>query len=200
MCPHTWQNLPHNNTGQALSNEVSAHHRRQCQNYWDTTETICWSSLELLEALATRNQPEKYPSPTVKSGLTRANFRKKDRTGASLTYKHTYQISNQIFISISGCISISGKSVYLFLAVLFIPLFYQFGQRQPKNFSFLIRPRNDSLPLFLPSWVKNKGAPCKGIGVNSTVLRIEPIGFHEMMHIEEAIIQPVRVSHFVIIW
>ena len=62
--PYTWQ---------VLSNEVSAHYRRQCRYYWDIPETIYIS----LEALATSNQPVKYQSPTAESVSTRVNFRKK---------------------------------------------------------------------------------------------------------------------------
>ena len=70
--------------GQVMSNEVSAHYRRQWRNYWDTTETIHISH----EALATRNHPVKYQSPTAKSVSTRANLRKSDRACPGLPYLH----------------------------------------------------------------------------------------------------------------
>ena len=79
---HRWQNLLHIWGRICQMSYQSAHHRRQCWNYWVTAETIHTSN----DALATHNKPGKYQSPTAESVPARASFRKSDRKCPGLRY------------------------------------------------------------------------------------------------------------------
>ena len=91
---------------QVLSNEVSAHYQRQCQNYWVTTEAIYIS----IKALATHNQPVKYQSPTARSLSTGANFRKWHNVPQSPQQNELDATDNALMFSLAGflygCVSV----------------------------------------------------------------------------------------------